>query len=198
MEVKILANFLEAYNITMKNEGKYSNDATDVGGETYCGISRRYHPSWDGWKIIDNYKNKPGFPNTAYKDDELASLVELFYKATFWDINLLDYFSSQKIANEMFDSSVNMGIGRVVKFLQRALNVLNKNGSLYPDLVEDGKVGSNTLKALNSYLEHKDESFLYKVMNILQGMHYIEYMTKSPTQEKFAFGWLERVEFLKK
>jgi len=182
----------------MKNEGKYSNDATDVGGETYCGISRRYHPSWDGWKIIDNYKNKPGFPNTAYKDDELASLVELFYKATFWDINLLDYFSSQKIANEMFDSSVNMGIGRVVKFLQRALNVLNKNGSLYPDLVEDGKVGSNTLKALNSYLEHKDESFLYKVMNILQGMHYIEYMTKSPTQEKFAFGWLERVEFLKK
>jgi hypothetical protein len=35
-------------------------------------------------------------------------------------------------------------------------------------------------------------------MNILQGNHYLEFMSKSPIQEKFAYGWLDRVEFLKK
>ncbi|GAJ23902.1 unnamed protein product, partial [marine sediment metagenome] len=39
-----------------------------------------------------------------------------------------------------------------------------------------------------------DLSYLLKVMNILQGMHYIEYMRKSPTQEKYARGWLKRVK----
>jgi len=192
-----MANFIEAYNITMKNEGGYANDPTDVGGETYKGISRRYNPSWNGWIIIDEYKTKPGFPNTAYNDANLNSKVKEFYKAMYWDVNLLDEFTSQKLAEEAFDTGVNMGVGRAAKFLQKALNLLNKNGTIYPDIVEDGQVGQNTLKALNSYLAYKDESFVYKIMNILQGMHYIEYMTKSPTQEKFAFGWLERVDFIK-
>jgi len=198
MEVKILANFLEAYNITMKNEGGWGDDPTDVGGETYKGIARRYNPSWNGWIIVDEYKTKPGFPNTAYNDTNLNAKVKEFYKAMYWDVNLLDEFASQGIANEMFDTGVNMGVGRAGKFLQKALNLLNKNGTVYPDVVEDGSIGSNTIKALNSYLAYKDESFVYKLMNIFQGMHYIEYMTKSPAQEKFAFGWLERVEFLKK
>jgi lysozyme family protein len=193
-----MANFIEAYNITMKNEGGYVNDTADVGGETYKGISRKYNPFWSGWVIVDEYKSKPGFPSTAYNDANLNSEVREFYKASYWDVNLLDEFPSQKISNEMFDTAVNMGVGRAGKFLQKALNLLNKNGAVYPDIAEDGSVGTNTLKALNSYLAYKDESFIYKIMNILQGMHYIEYMTQSPTQEKFAFGWMERIEFLKK
>jgi len=35
---------------------------------------------------------------------------------------------------------------------------------------------------------------LLKVMNIFQGMHYIEYMRKDPVQEKYARGWLKRVK----
>ena len=38
---------------------------------------------------------------------------------------------------------------------------------------------------------------LFKIMNILQGMHYINYMQKSPIQERFARGWLKRVDFVK-
>ena len=53
------------------------------------------------------------------------------------------------------------------------------------------------MTALNQYLAIDDESFLVKVINILQGMHYIDYMTKSPTQEKFARGWLKRVSINK-
>jgi type VI secretion system secreted protein VgrG len=39
-------NFLKAFNTTMTFEGGYANDPDDAGGETYMGISRRYHPDW--------------------------------------------------------------------------------------------------------------------------------------------------------
>ena len=98
----------------------------------------------------------------------------------------------------MFDTGVNMGVSRAARFLQEALNVLNKNGSIYSDIVADGIMGPNTLRALEACLSYRGDSYLYKVMNILQGNHYIDYMTKSPEQEKFAYGWLSRVEFIKK
>lgn len=192
-----MANFLEAYSITLGHEGGYSNDPDDVGGETYKGIARRYHPSWRGWFIIDNYKRQAGFPNNAYSDTDLDVSVKEFYKANYWDVNLLDEFRSQALANEMFDTGVNMGIGRAAKFLQKALNLLNKNQKIYADIVEDGAIGPNTLRALNACLDYRGDSYLFKILNLLQGNHYLEYMTKSPTQEKYAYGWLKRVDFIK-
>lgn len=192
-----MANFNEAYDITLKHEGGYVKDPVDVGGETYKGISRRYHPSWEGWSIIDGYKLRQGFPNSAYKDSNLEILVKRFYKMYFWDVNLLDKFTSQNIANEMFDTGVNMGVSRAATFLQRALNVLNNNGTIYVDLVVDGRLGPATLRAMSSCISYRGDSYLYKVMNILQGMHYIDFMNKSPIQQRFAYGWLNRVQFIK-
>ena len=40
-----MANFDEAYDMVLANEGGYSNDTTDLGGETYKGISSRYYSS---------------------------------------------------------------------------------------------------------------------------------------------------------
>jgi lysozyme family protein len=193
-----MANFKQAFDITSGNEGGYSNDPADSGGETYRGISRKYHPSWSGWVIVDSYKTKPGFPKNMAADVQLNNEVESFYKMLYWDINLLDDFSSQEVANEMYDTSVNMGTVKAAKFLQKALNVLNKNGSLYTDLVEDGKIGFNTLKAMKTCIDAVGAEFIYKVLNILQGNQYIEIMTNNPTQEKFALGWLRRVDFIKK
>jgi lysozyme family protein len=193
-----MADFLEAYKITLKHEGGYAkDDDDDQGGETYKGISRRYNPSWVGWSIIDQHKLRPGFPNTAYNDTLLNKEVRKFYKERYWDVNLLDEFNSQPVANEMFDTGVNMGIGRAGRFLQCALNLLNNNGERWDDIVEDGVVGKNTLKALNACLAFRGDEVLYKILNVLQGMHYIEYMTKSPTQEKYAYGWFSRVNFIK-
>jgi len=192
-----MANFDEAYNITLGHEGGYSNDPVDVGGETYKGVARRYHKTWEGWQFIDMKKNDPNFPDCLRGNELLDTAVRKFYKAYYWDVNLLDYVRSQKIANEMFDTGVNMGTSRAGKFLQLALNLLNKNGKLWKDIVVDGKVGKNTLKALKSCLAYRGEGYVYKIMNILQGNHYLEYMQKSPTQEKFAYGWLKRVDFIK-
>lgn len=192
-----MANFDEAYDITLGHEGGYTHDPDDVGGETYKGVARTYYPNWAGWTIIDAAKDVPNFPNNLRGNDGLDAMIRQFYKENYWNLFWGDQIPNQEVANEMFDTGVNMGVGRSVKYLQKALNVLNRNQKNYGDIVEDGGFGVNTMTALNQYLAIDDESFLVKIMNILQGMHYIDYMTKSPTQEKFARGWLKRVSINK-
>lgn len=189
-----MAIFNEAYEITLNHEGGYSNDPDDAGGETYKGVSRKYHPSWPGWKVIDGAKSAPTFPDCIQYDSELNHMIMEFYKASYWDRFWGDQIISQAIANEVFDTAVNMGVTRSVKFLQSGLNLLNRNQLNYSDIVEDGKFGRATMNALNSYSYMDDESHLLKILNVLQGMHYINYMKKSPTQEKYARGWMARVK----
>lgn len=192
-----MADFSVAYKITMKNEGGYVNDKDDRGGETFKGIARKYHPTWSGWELVDSMKSKPQFPSCALSSPVVQLHVDKFYKSNFWDVNLLDEFTSQMVANEMFDTGVNMGVQTAAKFLQITLNKLNKIGSLYPNLVEDGKIGNNTIKSLNACIKYKGDSYIYKILNLLQGERYLDLMDKSETQEKFAYGWLDRVDFIK-
>lgn len=193
-----MANFDEAYLITSKIEGGYSNDPADPGGETYKGIARNKDPYWEGWVTVDNYKTQPNFPKNMYNDEMLNNNIKSFYRKKYWDINSLDKFAFQPLANEMYDTGVNMGVGKAAKFLQLTLNVLNKNGTIYPDITEDGKVGPNTLQALNTCVSRVGAEVVYKILNILQGKHYIDIMVKNPTQERYTLGWLSRVDFIKK
>jgi lysozyme family protein len=190
-----MANFSEAYKKTMGHEGGYANDRDDAGGETYMGISRVYNPGWYGWTLIDQEKGEYDFPSCLKDDEDLHDAVEDFYKDKYWDVNRLDDFPSQEIANEMFDTGVNMGVGRAARFLQKALNYLNRNGSLYSDLVVDGVVGGKTISALDTVFSDGDDDVLLSMLNVLQGQHYMNYMDKNPTQKKYARGWFRRVKF---
>jgi len=131
---------------------------------------------------------KRKFDNIFDQDDALQQEVNLFYKQFYWDRFWGDDIPVQEIGEELFDTGVNLGVRRVVRFLQEGLNLLNRNKKNYVDIVEDGLFGKNT------HLKIDDVSVLLKVMNIFQGMHYIEYMRKNPVQEKYARGWLKRVK----
>jgi len=188
-----VADFGAAYSKTMSHEGGYVDDPTDRGGETYKGIARRYNPDWVGWQRIDSYRDSPDFPQVLEEEIDLPDEVESFYKAQYWDKFLGDEIEHGAVAQELFDTAVNMGVHRAVKFLQVSLSILNRNGSLFADLVDDGVFGAKTLASLRNYQRTDSVALLLKVMNVLQGMHYIEYMRKSPEQEKFARGWFTRV-----
>lgn len=193
-----MADFDIAFEKTMGHEGGYVDDPDDAGGETYRGISRRYNPTWKGWDIIDDCKKYDFNIKTCLKmkGNLIDSLVKDFYKDRYWNPFWGDEIDSQLIANEMFDTAVNMGVSRAVRFLQQSLNYMNRNGKLYSDIVEDGIFGENTLRAYKS-LPNKDYPILCKMMNVLQGKHYMEYMSKSPIQEKYARGWFDRVDISK-
>lgn len=193
-----MANFNDAFEKTAAIEGGYIFDPDDAGGETYKGISRRFNPLWKGWEIIDDLKQtnrrKRKFDKLFEQDEILQDKVRLSYKQLYWDRFWGDEIPQQEIAEELFDTAVNMGVHRAVGFLQESLNLLNRNQKNYRDIVQDGLFGRKTLKALEAYLKIDKLMYLIKIMNILQGMHYIEYMRKNPVQEKYARGWLKRVK----
>jgi lysozyme family protein len=184
-----------AYDITMQHEGGYAFDPVDTGGETYKGIARRFHPNWTGWGYIDaaklTHSGKKDFLESLGNNMELRMAVRLFYISNFWNIFSGDDIKEQILANTLFDTAVSMGASRAILFLQKGLNVLNKNATLWEDLVEDGQFGNKTHAVLLK-ISSEDTKILVKMIMVLRGGHYIEFMRKSPIQEKFARGWFNR------
>jgi lysozyme family protein len=188
-----MADFKIAYQKTMGHEGGWANDPDDSGGETWKGIARNYHPNWSGWTIIDALKvgrSKAQFEPLLFDNRGLQEDVWSFYKRQFWDVNKLDRVTNQEIANEVFDTGVNMNYTIAAEFLQRALNATNRNGRDYPDIDEDGQIGSQTLGVLNS---HPRPQQILKLLNCQQGVRYMEICRKRPSQEKFMTSWMSRV-----
>lgn len=178
----------------MRREGYYANDPNDRGGETYCGISRRVHPSWEGWKKIDAYRSL-GELHKLRDDPEMRDMLAAFYRRNYWDRVSGDDLANEAaaVAGEAFDAAVNCGRRNASLWLQQSLNVLNDGGKRYPDIIEDGWIGAQTVGAVHWYTESgKPLAVLVKVQNARQANHYYELMRKDPSQERFAFGWLER------
>lgn len=164
----------------VEREGGYSNDPNDRGGETMYGITkevaRKYGyngPMRDlprplACEIYRNvYVVEPGF-------DRVAVLSPI-------------------IAEELIDTGVNMGVGTASKFLQRALNGLNREQRDYPDMREDGHIGPATLAALEAYLDVRGpggDAVMSKALNCMQGARYFEIVEGRPQNESFIFGWL--------
>jgi len=198
-----MISFEPAFNETFKNEGIHSLDPNDNGKETVYGISRVHHPQWEGWKIVDEIKKTEGIKGLSdkiRKDVRVLNLAIIFYKETFWGTYMKN-IPTQKIANELFDTAVNQGKENSIIYLQKALNVLNRNGQDYADIKPDGIFGDNTLNAINGYYhtqrfrtrdKEKLEKWLLKWMNYFQMKTYESIINKDSKQEKFVPGWTER------
>jgi len=113
-----MANFEQAYGITAKNEGGYVNDPDDNGGETYCGISRKFHPQWSGWPIVDQHK--PLKNGSKIDSVDVSVREKQFYKAEFWDKIHGDDINNQSLAEQMYDFAVNAGIKAAIKMGQES------------------------------------------------------------------------------
>lgn len=191
-----MADFRIAYNIVRQHEGGYANNKADNGGETFKGIARKFWSDWSGWKFIDAIKSKFNTSDADVIDREAAKIPDLqnavlaFYKSNFWNVLSLDAVINQDIANELFDTAVNMSTNTAGEFLQRSLNVLNRNGQDYSDLLVDGKIGQKTITVLNA---HKYPQTVLKVLNCLQGAKYISICEHNPSQEIFIRSWMSRV-----
>lgn len=149
-------------------EGGYVNDPDDAGGETKYGISKR------------------SYPDTDIKALTLEQAGDIYLR-DFWNPLRLSEIANQTIAEEVFDTAVNCGVGTAGRILQEAVNLTN-----YPaqDIVVDCHPGPATLAAVNG---HKSPRALYKALNGLQFVHYMEIVKNNPKQEKFIRSWLSRV-----
>ena len=191
-----MTSFEEAYNKVIEgSEGGYANDLTDKGGETYAGISRKFHPEWNGWGIIDAKKYIENFELILKNDEQLQNLTKEFYKNEFWDMFAGDSLNPF-VAAEMFDQGVNFGTSICIEHLQRTINLLNKNATLYPDVEVDGGFGKQTFTGYKNCVAHNPVSMIVNVLNGYQVKRYIEIMEANTSQEKYI-GWFNRVQIIK-
>lgn len=165
-------------NEIIRVEGGYIDDPNDSGGETNFGITVTVARA-AGYK--------------GHVRDLTRVVAFNIYAAKYWDAVCGDELSelSEAIAEEVVDTSVNMGPGRAGKFLQRALNVLNNQAKLYKDLKVDGGIGPKTISMLRTYLMNRDAEVLSKALNCLQGAFYIELAEHREKDEKFIYGWFK-------
>ena len=163
----------------LRAEGGFIDDPSDSGGPTNFGITevtaRRF--GYEG----------------LMKDLPRAIAFEI-YVTHYWARACADDLLSisAKIAEEIVDTGVNMGLARAGKFFQRVLNVLNNNQALYEDIQVDGRIGPRTISAFKICYRAKGESVILLALNCLQGSYYIALAETYPKNERFVYGWLTR------
>ena len=116
-----MADFLTAQNIVKGNEGGYQNSPSDSGNFV------------DGQLIGTNYgiaaptlKAYLGRTPTVSEMKNLSyDTASKIYKANYWNAINGDNINSQSIANEIYDGSVNEGVGGIKKIVTDSLGVSN-------------------------------------------------------------------------
>jgi lysozyme family protein len=180
-----MADFKLALALALGEEGKYSNASTDLGGETYCGISRNENPKWEGWAVVDKMKtlNGPNFPACLDDNAELKTMVENFYHNEYW-VNINgDNIKSQSIADYLFQWSINTYWVEAVKGMQLAMGV-----------EPTGHVGDITLATLNGHSDNVQGVYaVMHAMSTYQVKYYVNTVKAKPEEMVNLRGWIDRV-----
>ncbi len=158
----------------VRREGDFVNDSSDSGGATR-------------WGITQIVARKNGYLQDMKHFPLVAAIT--IYEKRYWDKLKLDevYKYSPEIAEELFDTGVNMGTRRAGEFLQRSLNLLTSS-----KLKVDGQIGKKTIKALRKYEKKRGNNgkeVLFKMLNALQGSFYMTLAERRVKDKKFIYGW---------
>jgi lysozyme family protein len=165
----------------LDREGGYVDHPADKGGPTCFGIT----------EAVARANGYRGSMRDLPREEAGA-----IYRRLYWRRPRFDAVAerSEAIAAELFDTGVNMGPAVAITFLQRALTALNRGGADYPDLVPDGRIGEQTLSALDRFLkargQQRGETVLLRALEALQGERYLRLAERRPANEAFLYGWL--------
>ena len=136
----------------------------DIGGLTYAGISKKYNPTWPGWKLPKNHSLLPEY-------------ADKLYEKKYWK-NIKGYrIRSNSKAMCIFSCAVLSGSNLSIRISQR---ILSKK--------VDGIMGFLTLDAINSC----DEDPFLLAFTLARINRYTEIVKKNHSQRKFFLGWVTR------
>ncbi|MCK9282228.1 MAG: hypothetical protein M0P71_16555 [Melioribacteraceae bacterium] len=168
--------YQKCMTVVSKNEGGYVFDINDPGGETYCGISRKNNPDWEGWDIIDEYKKSHTLKRYDFiPGSYLESLINDFYEQKYWRSCNLFGITSPEIVLNIFDFAVNSGRSTAIKKAQVIAGVK-----------VDGICGWITKNAINAFPE---QLFIgtYRAARV-------NFLKSLKTYKYFGTGWLKRIK----
>jgi len=172
-----MANFDLYFPILISHEGGYVFNPKDPGGETKYGITDRLDGKID--RFVD--VNGNNIPDVRVKDLSVEDAKKI-YKRLFWNKLKADDIKSQSVAEILFDFAVNSGVGTAIKKLQSILGV-----------AQDGIIGPNTIKALNSISSQS----LFEQIKTLRKKFYKDIIIANPKLKTFEKGWNNRINSFK-
>ncbi len=151
-------NFDTAFNKLLGIEGDYSDHPSDPGGKTR-------------WGVTEAVAREVGYRGDMR--DLPVDLAKRIYLEKFWTPIKAEELPVG-IRYTVFDGAVNSGVGQSIKWLQRALGV-----------VDDGMIGPKTLAAANA--QNADALR----MRILASR--LRFMSELSTWPAFGRGWARRI-----
>jgi lysozyme family protein len=178
-----MADFNAAMKKIREYEGDtYVNDPKDYGGETKCGIAKRYHPDIDIRSLVWEYPAPEG---------KISAMP--IYRKEYWSKIGGDAIADQYLAESMMDIAVNISWKEAVRWAQHAFNelLLAADPDSADDLQEDGLAGPVTIAALNGYRRPWE---LAKMVEGFQFSYYMSRIQEHPDQRHFLRSWLARID----
>lgn len=165
-------NFLAALPFILHWEGGFVDHPADPGGRTNKGITQR---------VYDDWRSRQG---QATRDVKLVedSEVRAIYEAGYWLPPRCDLLE-RPLDLVQFDTAVNMGAGRAVRFLQTAVRC-----------GVDGDFGKGTLDAVKAC----DPGAAIATYCDTREAFYRRIVEKKPDQVVFLKGWLNRLNALRR
>lgn len=156
-----MANFNDAIVKTLAREGgsKYTEIAGDSGGATKYGISQAAYPSLNIKSLTESQARE-------------------IYQRDYWNRVRGDEITSQAIAENLFDTAVNMGVRTASRLCQSAIGI---NPA-------DGVIGPKSLAMLNKY----DEKSFIALYTLAKVGRYAYICNADRSQSKFLLGWINR------
>jgi len=160
-------NFDACFDRVIQLEGGYVNDPADAGGETNLGVTAGAWGAYLGRPI-----------NSGEMQALTKDIVKPFYRQMYWDKVKGDDLPAG-VDYAVFDFSVNAGVSRAAKFLQRSVGA-----------VDDGVIGGGTLgKVAVTNKQRLLAAFADQKQRFYNGL-----ALSNPSQQKFLKGWLARVD----
>lgn len=161
-------------------EGGYVDHPADRGGPTRWGITEQVARAYGYRRAMRDLPR-----DTAFN----------IYRTRYWTGPKFDQVAAvfPKVGEELLDTGVNMGPAIAAGFLQRALNLLNRRASAWPDIGTDGQIGPMTLQALKAFKADRGaagEAVLLKVLDGFQVGRYADITEARPANEAFFYGWI--------
>lgn len=176
------ANIQKSLPIIFGHEGGLQCDPSDPG-------------NWTGGKVGHGRQGctKYGIATNTYPNLDIRNLTlkragEL-YERDFWNPIRLSEFESQGLATEIFDTSINCGVGTGGNIVIQLVNIF---GPAHYKL--NGKVNAEQVEWINKFTRKKaNRVTFYKALNVLQGERYLDIIQHNPKMMRYSNSWFSRV-----
>lgn len=165
----------DCLRFVLRWEGGYVNHPNDPGGATNKGVTQR---TYDAWRLR---AGKPRADVRTITDDE----VHAIYAVDYWLAARCDTLPAP-LDLVAFDTAVNMGVGRAVRFLQRL-------GGVH----EDGDFGPLTREAVADAVQAHGALTASLDVCATREDYYRELARRNTRLAVFLGGWLNRLNALR-